>query len=152
MHPYAQLPVTPAGCRVMSKSRKIHNMLLPRRYQKNMQIVLVGFLPSDHGRSCEEHPYGCGNAFIEVEGDGVGRLIRLRFIENTHLAGYEMKDDGTDGCRVCFAAREYGTGNTAAKLDGAILRITDVVTPDCANSSMRALYHRNRGYAYAELV
>ena len=63
-----------------------------------------------------------------------------------------MKDDGTDGCRVRFAAREYAAGNTAAKLDGAILRITDVVTPDCANSSMRALYHRNRGYAYAELV
>jgi hypothetical protein len=117
-----------------------------------MRVVLVGFLPSDHGRSCQVHPYGCGNALIEEEGDGVGRLIRLRLVENIHLAGYVIKDDGTEGCRVCFAAREYAIGNTASKLDGAILRITAVFTPDCANSSMRALYHRNRGYAYAEVV
>ena len=93
-----------------------------------------------------------GNALIEEEGDGVGRLIRLRLVEKTHLAGYKIKEDGTDGCHVCFAAQEYTIRNTAGKLDGAILRITDVFTPDCTNSSMRALYHRNRGYAYAEVV
>ena len=117
-----------------------------------MRIVLVGFLHSDHGHSCKKHPYGCGNALIEEEGDGIGRLICLHLVEKTHLAGYEVKDDGTDGCHVCFAAHEYAISNTAAKLDGAVLRITDVVTPDCANSSMRALYHHNHGYAYAEVV
>ena len=95
-----------------------------------MRVVLVGFLPSDHGRSCEAHPYGCRNALIEEEGDGVGRLIHLRLVENIHLAGYVIKDDGTEGCRVCFAAQEYAIGNTASKLDGAILRITAVFTPD----------------------
>jgi len=71
-----------------------------------MRVVLVGSLPSDHGRSCEAHPYGCGNALIEEEGNGVGRLIRLRLVEKTHLAGYEIKDDDTDteGWHVCFAA------------------------------------------------
>ena len=117
-----------------------------------VQIVLVGFLPNDHGRSCAAHPYGCGNALIEEEDNGVGRFIRLRLVENTHLAGCEIKDDGMDGCRMCFAAREYTIGNTADKLGGAILRIADVFTPDCTNSSMRALYHCNRGYAYAEVV
>jgi len=115
-------------------------------------IVLVGFLPSDHGCSCEAHPYGCGNAFIEEEGDGVGHLICLCLVEKTHLADYEVEDDGMDVCSICFAAREYAIGNTAGKLDGAILRITDVSTGDCANSSMRALYLHNCGYAYTEVI
>ena len=110
-----------------------------------VQIVLVGFLPDNHGWKCDAHPFGCGNAFIEEEGNGVGRLIRLRLIEKTHLAGYAVQDDGTDGCCVCFAAEEYAIGNTVGKLNGAILRIMDVFTPDCANSSMRALYHCNCG-------
>jgi len=69
-----------------------------------MRVVLVGFVPSDHGRSCKVHPYGCGNALIGEEGDGVGRLIRLRLVETTHFAGYEIEDDGVEGCHFCFAA------------------------------------------------
>ena len=69
-----------------------------------VRVVLVGFLPDDHGRSCEAHPYGCGNALIEGEGNGVGSLVRLRLVEKVHLACYQGKLDGTDGCRVCFAA------------------------------------------------
>jgi hypothetical protein len=72
--------------------------------QKMMRVVLVGFLPSDHGCSCEMHPYECRNELIEEEGDVVGRLICLCLVEKTHLAGYEIKDDGTEGCQVCFAA------------------------------------------------
>jgi hypothetical protein len=57
-----------------------------------------------------------------------------------------------DGCRVCFAAREYATGPNAQLLHGALLRITEVFLPDTANRSMRHLYHRNCGYAYADVV
>ena len=117
-----------------------------------MRVVLVGFLPSDHGRSCKAHPYGCGNVLIEEEGNSVGQLIRLHLVEKIHLSGYEIKDDGMEGCRICFAAREYVIGNTAGKLVSAILRIMAVFTPDCANSSMRMMYHCNHGYAYAEVV
>jgi hypothetical protein len=53
-----------------------------------VRIVLVGFLPDNHGRSCAAHPYGCGNALIEEEDNGVGHLIRLHLVEKTHLAGY----------------------------------------------------------------
>jgi hypothetical protein len=116
-----------------------------------LRIVLVGFLPSDHGRS-EAHPYRCGNAFTEEEGNGLGRLIHLHLVEKTHLASYKNKDDGMDGCHFCFAAQECAIGNTAGKLDGAILRITDVFTSDCANSSIRVLYDRNHGYAHTEVV
>ena len=72
-----------------------------------VKIVLVGFLLQDNGRSCEAHPYGCGNALLEQQRNGVGRLVRLQLVEKTNLA---VGDDGTDGCRVCFAAREYATG------------------------------------------
>ena len=40
-----------------------------------MRIVLVGFLPDGHGRSCVEHPYGCGNALIERPDNGVGTMV-----------------------------------------------------------------------------
>jgi hypothetical protein len=116
------------------------------------RIVLVGFLPDDHGRKCDAHPYGCGNALIERSGNGVGTFIRLRLVEVSHLDGYAVNDDGTDGCRVCFAAHEYAIGPNAQLLDGALLRITEVFLPDTANKSMRHLYYRNHGYAYGELI
>ena len=50
------------------------------------------------------------------------------------------------------SAREYAMGHTALKLDGLVVKITQVFLPDTINSSMRALFHRNRGYAYAEPV
>jgi len=112
----------------------------------------MGFLPEDHGCCCEAHPHGCGNALIEKEGSGEGRLVHLRLIEKTHLVGHKVQDNGSDGCRVCFAACEYATGGNANFLDGSLLRITRVVLPDCESKSMRALYHHNSGYAYAETI
>jgi hypothetical protein len=52
---------------------------------------------------------------------------------------------------VCFAAREYAVGPRGQNLDGAVVFITEIVHPDEPNSSKRALYHRNRGYAIAEV-
>ncbi len=76
------------------------------------RIILVGFLPTDNGRSCVHHPYGCGNFWV-LEREpyhGVGMQIRLRLVDGSHLAGYIVEADGSDGCRVCFAAREYAVG------------------------------------------
>ena len=117
-----------------------------------VKIVLVGFLPQDNGCSCKVHPYGCGNALLEQQGNGVGRLVRLRLVERTNLAGYEVSEDGTDGCRVCFAAHEYASGENGCQLDDSLVRITAAFLPDSENRSMRALFHRNRGYAYEEIV
>jgi hypothetical protein len=135
--------------------RKTHTTTSTQHAQyikKMVKIVLVGFLPDSHGRSCVAHPFGCGNALLESEGNGVGRLVRLCLVEETHLAGYEVRGDGTDGCRVCFTPREYAIGENSQRLDGCLLRIMEVFLPDSENRSMRALYHRNRGYAYAETV
>ena len=112
-----------------------------------MGVVLVGFFPSDHGHSCKVHPYGCGNAHIEGEGNGVGCLVCLLLVEKVNLACYLVNMDGTDGCHVCFAAREYASGETARLLDGSLLRITEVFLCDSPNKSMRELCHQNRGYA-----
>ena len=117
-----------------------------------VRIVLVGFLPNNNGRKCDARPFGCGNAFIERQGNGVGMLVRLRLVEFTHLAGYDVHDDGTDGCCICFAAQEYAIGPNAQLLDGALLHITEVFLPDTANRSTRQWHHRNHGYAYADVV
>ena len=79
-----------------------------------------------------------------------GQLVRLHLIEKTHLVGREVKDNGTDGCQVCFSMQEYATADNAHVLDGSLLRITQVFLPDSENRSMRALYHRNCSCAYAE--
>jgi hypothetical protein len=52
-------------------------------------------------------------------------------------------------CRVCFAAREYAAGDNDRRLDGAIVQIVEVFTADHPNSTMRRLFHHNRGYASA---
>ena len=52
---------------------------------------------------------------------------------------------------VCFAAREYVVGVGGQRLDGASGSIKEMVLPCDDNASKRALFHRNRGYAIAEL-
>ena len=92
------------------------------------------------------------DAFIECVGNGVGRFVHLRLVDKTNLAVHEVREDRTDGCRICFTVREYACGPHAHKLDFALLTITEVFLPDSENRSMRALHYRNRGYAYAETV
>jgi hypothetical protein len=58
-----------------------------------VRIVLVGLLSHDHGRSCAAHRYGCGNALIEEEGNGIGCLICLHLVEKMHLARYAVRDE-----------------------------------------------------------
>ena len=78
--------------------------------------------------------------------------IRLRLVDGSHLAGYIVEADGSDGCRVCFAAREYAVGGSGVRIDGCVFQIKEMVLPDNENSSKRALFHRNRGYAVADLL
>jgi hypothetical protein len=80
---------------------------------------------------------------------GVGLCLRLRSFVRNELAGYTIHDDGSEGCRVCFAAREYAVGDNDRRLDGAIVQIVEVFTADHPNSTMRRLFHHNRGYTSA---
>ena len=116
------------------------------------RIVLVGFLPCDNGRSCDLHPFGCGNILVlNREDGGVGMRLRLRMTAPHRLACYTINGDGTDACRVCFVAREVAAGGNAARLNGAVVRVVDVFTSDHENLAVCCLFHHNRGYAYGQI-
>ena len=108
------------------------------------QIILLGFLPTNQGHSCALHPFECHNALVlEKPTHGVGLQIRMKMIDRMHLAGYLVNDDGSDGCRVCFAAREYAVGVRGQRLNGESVWIKEMVLPDDDNVSKRALFHCN---------
>jgi hypothetical protein len=88
------------------------------------RIVLVGFLPCDNGFSCNLHPFGCGNSLVLNRPDyGVGIRLHIRMtIVLNKLACYIMNSNGSDGCRVCYVAREYTAGQNAPRLDGRIIK------------------------------
>jgi hypothetical protein len=82
-------------------------------------IILVGFGHFDNGRSCEVHPGGCGDALVLSKEDfGVGMLLRIHNSIPNELAVHVIKKDGTNGCRVVFAKREYATEENVQKYDG----------------------------------
>jgi len=86
---------------------------------------------------------------VNMVDSGVGLCLRLRSFVRNELAGYTIHDDGSEGCRVCFAAREYAAGDNDRRLDGAIVQIVEVFMADHPNSMMRRLFHHNHGYASA---
>ena len=119
------------------------------------RIVLVGFLPCDNGRSCELHPFGCSNSLVlNREDSGVGMCLRLylRMTAPHKLECYTINGDGTDGCHVCFVAREVSAGGNAARLNGTDVCVVDVFTPDHENRSVRQLFHHNHRYTYGQIV
>ena len=132
-----------------------HHIIITHHIEqaKNMvKIILVGFLPQENRHNYEVHPNGCVNTLLEKQGNGMGRLVWLRLVERTNLTDYGVGEDGSDGFQVCFAEQEYVSGENGRRLDGSLVRITDVFLPDSGNQSMSALFHRNHGYAYAEIV
>ena len=116
------------------------------------RIVLVGFLADNNGHSCELYPFGCGNSLVVNRDDGgVGLRLCLRSFMEHELACYTINPDGSDGCCVGFAAREYAAGENDLCLDGMIVLLVEVFTADHDNRSMHRLFHHNRGYAYADV-
>ena len=112
------------------------------------RVVLVSFLPDGNGRRCALHPFGCGNVLVLNQEDmGVGLRLHLHSFVRNNLVCYTINDDGSDGCHVCFTAREYAAGDNDCRLDGVIVKIMDVSSTDHENRSMCHLFHCNRGYA-----
>ena len=89
---------------------------------------------------------------LNQEDFGVGLCLQLCLLVHHKLACYTINDDGSYGCRVCFATREYAAGKNDYRLDGAVVKLIDVFTAEHENRSMRYLFHRNCGYAYAVVV
>jgi hypothetical protein len=134
-------------------SAKTMMLPLPTLPPPERRIVIVGFLPDNNGRSCDLHPFGCGNILVlQRVDDGVGMLLRVRMIVENELACFALNPDGSDGCRVAFAAREYAAGENGRRFDGALVRLVEVYSPEHENRTARHLYHRNRGYAVGEVI
>ena len=83
---------------------------------------------------------------------GVGMVLRLRMMVPHEVSCYTINNDGSDGCRVCFVAREYAARENGHCLDGCTVCILEVFKCDDANCSMRRLFRHNRGYANARVV
>ncbi len=120
---------------------------------RNFRINIVGFLECNNGRTCDMHPYGCGNIMVlERPDNGVGMVLRLRMYVRNELAAYSLNPDGSDGCRVGFASREFAAGPNGVRFDGSLVRLITVYTADHENRTARRLFHHNRGYAVAEVI
>ena len=113
----------------------------------------MGFLPDNNGHSCALHPSGRDNIVVlECADGGVGMLVHLCMLMQNELACFAINPDGSDGCRVAFAAREYTTGDNGRSIDSAPVHLIAVYLPEDKNSTAQCLYHRNRGYAVGKIV
>ena len=111
---------------------------------------IVGIVATDNGRISKKHRFGCGNSLLLVRpARGCGVLLRLRRTSaSENFAACFVKQDGRDGCRVGFTPQEHAVGACGSILDGALVRVFEVFTPEHPNSHCR----RNRGYALTEIV
>ena len=83
---------------------------------------------------------------------GGGIHLHLRYFVLRKLACYTIEENSSDGCLVCFMAREYAAGDNDLCLDGAVMEITEVFAAEHANRTMRRLFFHNCGYANAVVV
>jgi hypothetical protein len=77
-------------------------------------IIGVGFNHHSNGRYCDVHKVdagGCGVCLIDNREDrGVGMILQLVYDEDrAELPLHAINFDGSLGCRVGFAAKQYAT-------------------------------------------
>ena len=107
---------------------------LPTLPPPERRIVIVGFLPDNNGRSCALHPFVCVNILVLQRGDdGVGMLLHVRMIVKNELACFALNPEGSDGCRVAFATREYAAGENGRRFDSALVRLVEVYSSEHEN-------------------
>ncbi len=114
-------------------------------------VPIVGIVATSNGQTCDVHRFGCGKEqLLARPAHSCGILLQLRKMGADTLAAFFVFHDGSDGCGVGFTPREYSVGALGESLDGAIVQIFEVNTPDHPNSHCHALYYRNYGYTLAE--
>ena len=102
----------------------------------NAALFLSASCLTTKGCSCTLHPFGCGNIVVlDHAVGGVGMLVRLRMLVQNELACFAIIPDGSDGCRVAFAAREYAAGENGRSFDGALVHLIAVYSPEDKNST-----------------
>ena len=116
-------------------------------------VPIVGIVTTNNVRTSQYHHFGCGNALLmSLPANGCGVLLHLKKTPCGNLVAYFVLPDGSNGCRVAFASREHAVGLRGCVLDGVVVRMTEVYTPDHPNRFCHALYHQNCSYGIAEIV
>ena len=116
-------------------------------------VPIVGIVATNNGSTCSNHLCGCGNALLmSLPANGCGVLLHLKKTPCGDLAAYFVLPDGSDGCRVAFASREHAIDPQGSHLDGVVVWMIEVYTPDHPNRFCRALYHWHCGYGIVETV
>jgi hypothetical protein len=122
-------------------------------------IDIVGTNRSDRGRSCDDHPDGCGAAVLND--DVVIRIKKEQILVEDFLLGKgKMREetaltinwvsDGVDRCRVGFLPKAYVPH---AKLwDGVLCQVAFVGTADDPSSIVRKKCHHYCGYVRAAVI
>ena len=64
---------------------------------------------------------------------GSGVLLCLQKTSSNELAACFVCHDGADSCRVGFALPEHAVGARGCSLDGALVRLLEVYTPEHLN-------------------
>ena len=127
-------------------------MMFPSLPLLEQVVPIVGIVATSNGRTCDVHRFGCGYALLlSRPACGCGVLLHLRKMGPDTLAAFFVLRDGSNGCRVGFTPQEHSVDDCEDSLDGEMVRIFEVYTPDHPNSHCHALYHRNYGYALAEI-
>ena len=64
---------------------------------------------------------------------GCGVLLCLKKAPSGDLAVYFLLEDGSDGCRVAFAPKKHAVGLQSCFLEGVLVRMIEVYTPEHPN-------------------
>ena len=126
-------------------------MMFPSLPPTENVIPIVVITGTSNKQTCDLHHFGCRNELLLARlACGSSVLLHLRKMGPDTLAAFFVLHNGSDGCWVGFIPREHSVGACGDSLDGVMVWIFEVFTPDHPNSHCRALYYRNYRYALAE--
>ena len=117
-----------------------------------INVDLVGICSGDRGRSCDEHSV-CASAVT------MGMVLKLKVViiitdnkkEEAAIAAYRIGEDGVkDLCRVGFLPRF--AAKRPKQFAGKRVKVVDIFSEDDDSPVRRAWYHKNRGFAIAEII
>ncbi len=120
------------------------SIILPPLPSAKMVVPIVGINGTNNGRTCDVHQFGCGKDLVLARpAHGCGLLLYLQKTTAAEIAAFFILNDGSDGCRVGFTPQEQAVGARGCLLDGVVVRVFEVYTPEHPNSYCRTLFHRN---------
>jgi hypothetical protein len=123
-------------------------------HQPDAHIAIAGWHQSNNGRCCSNHPAGCGQRWHNS--GTAGAKFKLQRVvlpeEELALACYEINQDGSLGCHVAFAQKQYANTAIIAYYHNATIKISEMYGGWCDSKWERQMNKFNFGYAPATVV